>query len=517
MKKPYKKNTNFSEIREKIIGLGEKSTRKSYYVELQEKLKQLEGFKRMVNGASDSIFIIRLDNYQIIDMNESARGLVQQESEVITFESVLTCFEEKVRKNITAFLSASDQEREIFIPRAKMMSLSGQPVWVNLKIHKDFYEQEEHAVLFVRDITDQIKASKKLNDVNDRFKLLLENVPLRIYYKDKNLVYQSCNQNYAKDLHIQPAEIKGKTDMDFFPAQLARAYQSLDQLVLEKDVMMEQEEPYFINQKKFFVQTKKAPVKNSKGRIIGVLGVITDITKKKETEEALKTRNEELNNFVYKVSHDLRAPLASIKGLVQLLKIDHPEFNENQYISYINDRIDKLDFFIRDILAHSRNLNTPVIYEEVDLAELIQQCLADLAYLPESAKTNLKLDHDQQLVMSDPLRLTTVFSNLISNSIRYRNSHQPQIKIRIKWTVKQGKLHLLYQDNSLGIDQAIIEKVFNMFYRGNENSTGSGIGLYIVQQVIKKLEGTISLSSKPNQGIRFNITLPVKPDYSANA
>ena len=508
MKKQSDKSDNHDALRAKIIGLGESSARKNYYIELQEKVKQLEHFRIMLDRANEGIFIIRLQNFKIMDINRTAEDLLQIDRDKLIDDSILKYVTIKSQNELNEFLSLKNQKNEKFFSRANLISPNKKILPISLMIHKEDYEEEKFAVLFVRDITEQIKAENKVKEANERYKFLLENVPVRIFYKNKNLLYQSCNLNYANDLGIFQEQIIGKTDFDFFPEKLAESYIYMDQLVMKKDMMIEREEPYVINNKKFIVQVKKSPVKNSKGKIIGVLGVITDITEKKETEEELKIRNEELNNFVYKVSHDLRAPLASIQGLLKLLEIDFPEFKDNKYISYINNRINKLDFFIKDVLIHSRNINTVVSFEDVNLKDIINQCVSDLSYMPGASNLKLHLEYTKEHCISDSNRLKTIFSNLISNSIKYKDPRKEFLEITIQWKIDSNNLNLVFKDNGLGIAPTVLPKVFDMFYRGNESATGSGIGLYIVQQVIKKLEGCIQLKSTPGIGTTFNIVLP---------
>ena len=238
-----------------------------------------------------------------------------------------------------------------------------------------------------------------------------------------------------------------------------------------------------------------------------LLGTIQDITEIKTAEDELKIRNAELNNFVYRVSHDLRAPLTSIKGLIHLQKI---EYNDppSQYLELIERSVEKLDRFIRDILSHSRNLNTSPIYEVIDFKKIVDQCFEELAYLPLANEIVKKVNIQGRPYVGDKIRINEILRNLISNSIKYANKKSDHKFINIKINITEEEAFIEIEDNGIGIKKEMQPKIFDMFYRGHENSEGSGIGLYIVKQALQKLNGDISVESMELKGTKFILNLP---------
>ncbi len=239
-----------------------------------------------------------------------------------------------------------------------------------------------------------------------------------------------------------------------------------------------------------------------------IFGIVRDTTSNKVITEELKIRNSELNNFVYKVSHDLRAPLSSIRGLVSLIKLELPGLTEHEYIRLIENRIMKLDNFIRDILSHSKNLNTEINISRIYFKEVIDNCFAELAYLENTSRINKHIVISDEEFYNDHIRIYEIFRNLLSNSIKYLNPYIEENLVNIEILVDQHKAEITISDNGIGIDPKIQARVFEMFFKGSDKSDSSGIGLYIVQQAVNKLDGLIRLESESNKGTKFMITLP---------
>ncbi len=244
---------------------------------------------------------------------------------------------------------------------------------------------------------------------------------------------------------------------------------------------------------------------NSKTNELELLGATKDITDGKKMEEDLKTRNDELNNLVYKVSHDLKAPLRSVKGLIYLSKLEN---NFEEHLPVIEKRIDNLNLFISDILSHARNLNTEVTIEPLDVEQIVNECFDELKYLQDITVVDKYIECSGKHFCSDKVRLTEICRNLASNAIKYCDREKDQQYIKVKIDITPKRLQLTFEDNGMGIKDEYLKDIFNMFYRATEQEEGSGIGLYIVQQAIEKMKGSITVESTPGVGSIFTVELP---------
>lgn len=255
---------------------------------------------------------------------------------------------------------------------------------------------------------------------------------------------------------------------------------------------------------------------DEKNQAIGLRGTVQDITTEKIAEEAILTKNteleklnQELDNFVYSVSHDLRAPLASVLGLINLTKEEENASQILLYLELMQKSIRKLDVFIGNITDYSRNNRLEIQSEKIDFTLIIQDILESFKFLERAEQVKIDLDIEEtECFYSDDARLRIILNNLISNAYKYQNPYQEHQFIKIKIQTNAQNVKILIQDNGIGIDESYIDKVFNMFVRATDKSTGSGLGLYIVKQSTEKLGGTIQMQSKLGEGTSFELEIP---------
>ena len=228
-----------------------------------------------------------------------------------------------------------------------------------------------------------------------------------------------------------------------------------------------------------------------------------------ETNRQLSNANHEMDRFVYSVSHDISAPLKSIKGLIAISKLESKVNADFPYIAKIEQSVSKLEDFTEEILEHLRASRKNIEIEEVNLQDQLDEILDNLKYLNGFSAIQFHMALDSPLIKSDRFLLKVVLSNLISNAIKFQKHKKgltPEIKIR---SFLNDHLVIEVEDNGEGIEDIYQDRIFEMFYRATTSSTGSGLGLFIAREAAKKLDGEVYFKTTHGEGSIFTIELPL--------
>jgi signal transduction histidine kinase len=229
---------------------------------------------------------------------------------------------------------------------------------------------------------------------------------------------------------------------------------------------------------------------------------------KKNTE--LTRVNTELDRFVYSTSHDLMAPLSSVRGLINLTRLTSDTSEMKAYLTMMEERVDSLQKFIRDISDYSRNSRIELVYTTFSVHKLVRSILENLRFYPDAEKIDITLNIPSDLeIVSDANRMQIILSNLITNSLKYADLAKDNPFLKINANNSQNKIEFRIEDNGVGIKEDYIHSIFDMFFQATEKSEGSGLGLYIVKQAVEKLNGTVQVSSKYRMGTSFLVSIPL--------
>jgi signal transduction histidine kinase len=234
----------------------------------------------------------------------------------------------------------------------------------------------------------------------------------------------------------------------------------------------------------------------------------------KETEALEKNKeltklNTELDRFVYSVSHDLRSPLSTISGLVNIGKQAESLDEAKNYFAMIDDRLKAQDFFIREIIDFYRNTRTDINRESFPLRDQVQDIVKEFSMGPIPAPIDYQVQIPSDLaIQSDRIRLKSVLSNLIGNAVKYHDQQKLNKFVRIGAERNNGHIEIFVEDNGQGIGEEHLTKVFDMFYRASADSKGSGLGLFIAKETVNKLGGHIKVKSQLGKGTKFTVTVP---------
>lgn len=224
--------------------------------------------------------------------------------------------------------------------------------------------------------------------------------------------------------------------------------------------------------------------------------------------ESLQRTNEELNRFIYSTSHDLRAPIATSLGIVNIAEMEINDKKSLEYFKIIKESLLRIDDYIKNILNYYRNNRFETTLNRVNLKEVIDEVMDSLRATITLHKANINIDIDENLEWSlDDFRLRIILNNLLSNAINFKRE-EVDLLIQISVKVENDVLSLCVADNGMGIKEDVQSKIFKMFFRGTHKVYGTGLGLYIVKEAVREMNGTISLTSNSGEGTSFILTFP---------
>jgi PAS domain S-box-containing protein len=243
------------------------------------------------------------------------------------------------------------------------------------------------------------------------------------------------------------------------------------------------------------------------GYLLRTWGVQTDITERKRTERELLETNQELDTFFYKASHDLKGPLASVMGIVNLARMENHEGVIEKYFNMIESSVKRLDETLLDLIELARTRKGSGKFSVINVKELVDEILYSLKHLSNFDQINFEIRIDAAIeITADKVLMLSVFQNLIHNAINYCNQSNPWIRIQVEET--DDGIELIVGDNGEGIAEKVKDKVFEMFYRGHADSHGSGLGLFIVKNALEKMGGKIRFESEKEKGAVFYVSIP---------
>ncbi len=397
---------------------------------------------------------------------------------------------------------------------------------VSNRIQADLFEKSAQLHFQNKELSQALQANIQQNEiitrVNRRFDVITSETGIGIWVWEKqheNLIWNDIMLNqFEGEISMRSTDRSALWRTSLHPDDKPRMKQVLRDLTDGKR-QEAKEEIRIIGQKTGTVrilQTLTISELDSQGNLIQLLGSTMDITEQRHLEESITSKNQELektnqelDRFVYSVSHDLRSPLLSIKGLLNLMHdLTEPQPQMRELLTMALKSVHRLDDTIKEILEYSRNARLDISSERFDVASMVQDIFDDHAHISQKKMAfHLKLDGDP-LVCSDSSRVHTLLRNLIGNAVKYRRTDEtaPYVHVHIHHAAKEMTIRI--EDNGEGITEVSQPKIFDMFYRGSNTGTGTGLGLYICKQIVLKLNGSITLASTPGKGSIFTVHFP---------
>ena len=225
----------------------------------------------------------------------------------------------------------------------------------------------------------------------------------------------------------------------------------------------------------------------------------------------LEKTNDELNRFVYSTSHDLRSPLASIMGILNLAEMENSIQDPNGYMNMIETCVKKMDMYIQKIIEYYKSIRVEDEYCKINFKVLLDESIS--LFKMQQANVRYVVNVDQPVdFFTDAFRLSVIIDNLISNAVKYQKPAEADQRVTVTVKTTADKASITIEDNGIGIPENHLNNIFKMFFRSANSVNGLGIGLYIVKEALNRIGGKISVESTFDQGTSFHLEIPNHPD-----
>lgn len=417
----------------------------------------------------------------------------------------------KVRQHVNSIIL--DNNSNIFEYRFKRKD--GEYIWIETS-GKVIYDEENNPIEIVsvtRDATERILKDQRLKESEEQYRLIAENATDMITRHDLLGFYNYISTSSYTLLGYAPEDLIGKNAYDYLhPDDIEKVKSGMNEF-LKMGLGIHTTSYRYKKKDGSYVwieSTNKLTFKENTGEIEGVISISRDITERKLFESKLEEKIKELDTFIYRSSHDLKGPLASLQGLLNVAKSEIQDIKAIEYLSLIERSVNHLDNILMDLLNITRITQGSLKLTNLNLSKLINDTINSFENLNEYKKIEWLMNIDENInLVSDKSLINNVLHNVIINAIKYSDRKKAHSFVKIITREVNDKLELIVEDNGEGIADELQKNIFDMFFRGNTKSSGTGLGLYIVKNAVEKLGGQVELNSKEGKGSKFTIMLPL--------
>jgi PAS domain S-box-containing protein len=417
----------------------------------------------------------------------------------------------------------------------------GDPHWWDIIVipMRAAVGQPERLIAVARDITEVKRTATRLIAANRFLDSMIENLPMIVVVKDAaTLQFVRVNKSFETLNGISKSEVIGKDAHDLYSPAEADYMDLKDREALSRSTPLEiprqTVDTALAGLRTFY--TMKMPIFDADGKPQYLLGISVDITERDLAENAirelnvalegkagqLESTNRELESFSYSVSHDLRAPLRAIDGFAEMIEEDYRDKLDDEgrrYLSVIRHNSRRMGLLIDDLLEFSRLGRLPVTTDEVNVDSLVREVVQDVLATEQSHANGDTAPPSIEIgplppVVGDRGLLRQVWVNLISNAVKYSSKNRNPM-ISVTGCKLDAENHYSVRDNGVGFNMEYAEKLFGVFQRlhRNDEFSGTGVGLAIVQRVVTRHGGRVWAVGKVNDGAEFSFALPTEQHH----
>jgi len=477
---------------------------------------------RLIVDTADDAFIGMSADGRIIDWNpaaESTFGWTRNGALGLPLVETIVAHQhrEAFRDGLRQFFETGESPLLNRRVEISVIHRNGHEFPVEMSATHIQFGDEHNFNLFLHDITERKKSEQALRDSEALYASLVEHLPVNILRKDLESRFTFANKAFCELLGKPLEEIVGKTDLDFYPAELANKYRADDRKIIETGGVFDDVEKHRKGRKTLYVHVLKTPVHDADGNIIGTQAIFWDVTGKQRAEDKMKRysaelerSNRELEHFSTIVSHDLHAPLRAVGSYCELLQQEYAEKlddNAKEYLYFARQSVDRMHALIEDLRSVARVTTGGKPLKPVDCQEALDAALTNLT--AEIEQSGARVKHDElPTVMADSTQLMQLLQNLMANAIKYCKDCSPEIYVSAD--PADGDWEIGVRDSGIGVTAADQDRIFEIFQRGHADEdefSGTGVGLAVCKRIVQRHGGRIWVESEPGKGSTFRFTM----------
>jgi signal transduction histidine kinase len=378
----------------------------------------------------------------------------------------------------------------------------------NLTKRGNLYENDEELdtiTLGVNMLAEELQSSTISRDYLDK---IYKSIPELVFELDSNFIIQKVNEVGILKLHKKEKDIIGKRIVNFIDLTKSQKKKFKEDPL--KFLELRQAEMKVYGNEPINVLINHTELEDEQRNQNGYFWIARDVTEIVEQGKVIAELNQELNMFIYRSSHDLKGPLSSMKGL---LNIPHEDFLDpeifNSTMNYLKDSIDKLDRIVFDFINLGNITQNESRKEKINFEEVLHNIHLRLSQTQGYHEVNFTqlIKVDKEFVCNS-LMLKTIIENLLSNGVVFRDTNKELNKVFLQISCTGKRLEIVVEDNGLGMNQRSQSRMFEMFFKGLNISKGSGMGLYLVKSCVSAMQGKIQVKTTLGEGTKITIYLP---------
>ncbi|MBX7202738.1 MAG: PAS domain S-box protein [Bacteroidia bacterium] len=405
---------------------------------------------------------------------------------------------------------------------SKLITSQHQLLWIDNKVSLLHGDQGEllGVIRIFKDISKERRSGALLKETVVMLDSVFNNVIQGIVLLDEYFRIKTFNTTASRQAsYLMGMEMQeGKPLLDYLNAEMHPEFiKKLEDVMQNTRVSWEMKYSFQGTASHWFEFGLSPVTDENSGKVRAICLSMIDITDRKMADERfmaqfdeIERANQDLDRVVKILSHDLRAPMNSISGLIGLAREEKNPLEFNNYLNMMEKSIQKLERFTSEIIHSLKNRGQESGKEDIDLMLLINEIFEELKFARDAATVQLQNQiQPGSIVRTEPAQLRIILANLISNAIKYHDPHKVNPYIRLRSLPGAGYIEIFVEDNGIGIAAEHLNRIFDAHYTIAASSEQSkGLGLANVKHAVEKLGGTISVQSVPGSGSTFNLRLP---------